>query len=65
MWKERGGGDENEDEEEDLAPSSNLEEIRRAIRRIKNNKALGVDNIPGELIKYGGRALVSVIRANC
>lgn len=35
------------------------EEIRRAIRKLKNNKASGIDNIPGELIKYGGEVLLS------
>lgn len=35
------------------------EEIRRAIRKLKNNKAPGIDNIPGELIKYEGEVLLS------
>lgn len=49
------------EEREDIVPSSNLEEIGRAIQRIKNNKAPDIDNTPGELIKCGGRALVNAI----
>ncbi|XP_068231943.1 uncharacterized protein [Palaemon carinicauda] len=33
------------------------EEITDAIRKRKNNKAAGIDNIAAELIKYGGQAL--------
>jgi len=32
-------------------------EICSIINKLKMNKAAGVDNIPGELIKYGGRTL--------
>lgn len=38
-----------------LEPS--YEEVLRAITNIKNHKAPGTDNIPGELLKYGGTAL--------
>lgn len=50
-----------EEQREDIVPPPTLEEIKRAIQGIKNNKASGIDNIPGELIKNGGRALVSAI----
>lgn len=33
------------------------EEIRRAIGKIKDGKAWGIDGIPGEVWKYGGRML--------
>ena len=33
------------------------EEILEAIKRLKNNKAAGIDNISAELIKYGGQHL--------
>lgn len=31
-----------------------IEEVRIAIQRLKNNKSAGLDNIPAELIKFGG-----------
>ena len=34
-----------------------LEEIKTAIHSLKNNKAPGIDGIPGEVLKYGGDAL--------
>lgn len=40
------------DEQETMEPLS-IEEVRKAIRKPKNNKTPGIDNILGELIKYG------------
>lgn len=40
-----------ENEEEELS----REEIRKALNKVKDNKAVGVDKIPGEVWKYGGR----------
>lgn len=34
-----------------------IEEVRASVNKLKNNKAPGSDNIPGELFKYGGEAL--------
>jgi Reverse transcriptase (RNA-dependent DNA polymerase) len=34
-----------------------LEEVKAAVFKLKNNKAPGSDNLPGELFKYGGDAL--------
>src|SRR6202000_1677042 len=34
-----------------------LEEVKDAVFKLKNNKAPGSDNLPGELFKYGGDAL--------
>ncbi|XP_076039470.1 uncharacterized protein LOC143024543 [Oratosquilla oratoria] len=38
------------DEEEGI----NESEVKKALAKIKNNKACGVNNIPGEIFKYGG-----------
>ena len=39
----------------------------RAVRKLKNNKACGVDGIAGELLKYGGvsahNAVLGVLRS--
>ena len=34
-----------------------LEEVKAAVSELRNNKAPGSDNLPGELFKYGGEAL--------
>ena len=34
-----------------------LKEVRASVFKLKNNKAPGSDNLPGELFKYGGNAL--------
>lgn len=45
------------DEHDDLEGSPTMEEIRKAVRKLKNNK--GIDNIPGELIKYDRKILLT------
>lgn len=48
-----GGGkrvEENEKGEEDIS----IAEIKRAIRKLKDEKAVRIDGIPGEAWKYGG-----------
>lgn len=37
------------------------EELNAAIKTIKNNKATGSDNAPGELIKCGSRPLAKLL----
>ena len=41
------------------------EEVEAAIRSLKNDKAAGVDNIPAELIKNGGEAVIDILTAIC
>lgn len=36
---------------------STVEELRNALEKCKNNKALGINNIPANQIKKGGRDL--------
>jgi hypothetical protein len=45
----------------DDQPSPSLEEVREAIGRLKNWKAAGSDEMPPELLKYGGEELNSAI----
>ena len=51
-----GEGERSPDAEEEVeAPT--VEEILRAIKKLPNNKAAGIDGIPGELFKFGGEAV--------
>lgn len=38
-----------------------LDEVKKAIKGQKNKKAVGIDNIAGELLKYGGEQLHHII----
>ncbi|XP_071579341.1 uncharacterized protein [Temnothorax nylanderi] len=55
MGKE-GNREEKEGEEEE---EISLEEMRRAVKRLKDGKAMGRDGIPGEVWKRGGKELES------
>ncbi|XP_076057173.1 uncharacterized protein LOC143034684 [Oratosquilla oratoria] len=39
----------------------NESEVKKALAKIKNNKACGIDNIPGEIFKYGGGIALSLL----
>ena len=39
------------------------EEADEAMRSLKTGKSLGVDNIPSELLKNGGEATATVLKA--
>jgi hypothetical protein len=47
---------ERTDSHDDVEPPT-CNEVCSIINKLKTNKAAGTDNIPGELIKYGGRTL--------
>ena len=42
-----------------------LEEVEKAVKDLKNNKASGVDGIPAELTKAGGESLVAMFHELC
>ena len=42
-----------------------LEEVKQVIKKLKNGKASGVDNIVNEVIKYGGEQVSKVIWLLC
>jgi Reverse transcriptase (RNA-dependent DNA polymerase) len=44
-------GEETKVREEDIGPEILGEEVRAAIKELKNNKAEGIDNIPAEMLK--------------
>ena len=47
-------------EEEEVSPPT-LEDVRNAIKALKNNKAAGEDGIESELLKYGGEGVEKAI----
>lgn len=49
---------------EDQEPLS-MEEVRRALNKVKDNKACGADRIPGEVWKYGGEDIGTWVWGIC
>ena len=43
---------------EDLAEDVTIEEIRTAVKQMKNRKAPGIDGIQAEIYKYGGETVI-------
>ena len=41
------------------------DEVEAAISSLKHGKAAGVDNIPAELIKYGGETVIDILTSIC
>lgn len=50
----------DDDERETSAPTP--EEIKKALKRLKNNKAPDEDNLPAELFKHGGEKLAAKLQ---
>lgn len=48
---------EKDDDDKEGMPPPGLYEIRKAMKKLKNNKALGPHNIAPELMKYEGKRL--------
>jgi hypothetical protein len=58
-----GGNDLINDDNEDTVSSEvpTFEEINMSLKAMRNNKATGADNMPAELLKYGGYEVVRLI----
>jgi hypothetical protein len=54
-------GEENIEAENDICLPPPTLEVKEQINTIKNNRAPGVDNITGEMIKYGGNEILKHI----
>lgn len=50
-----------EELELETVESPSMEDVTKVISKLKNNKAPGVDNIPGELLRYGGNQIVATL----
>jgi hypothetical protein len=58
-------GEENIEAENNIClPPPTLEEAKEQIKTIKNNKSPGMDNITGEMIKYGADEILKYIHIN-
>ena len=49
----------------ETAPPITKAEVEEAGRSLKDNKAPGVDNIQGELLKYGGEEVIEIRHDIC
>jgi len=61
-WERRiGGRKEGIDEEKEISG----DELKRAMKKLRDGKAIGLDGIPGEAWKYGGEKLERWVRDYC
>ena len=51
----------SQNSEDPEAKTPSIREIEQALKRLKNHKSAGIDNIPAELLKYGGPELLKAI----
>lgn len=63
--KEREKGERWLEREGDTEGNIEWEEIRRIKDRIKEEKAAGIDEMPGEVWKYGGEEVIEWMREFC
>jgi hypothetical protein len=54
-----------EDEENRLNDRITRAEVERAVKDVKNGKAVGFDGIQAEMIKYGGRCMIDSVWRMC
>ena len=50
---------------EDLDREISVQEVRRAIRKLKKGKAAGVDGVVAEILKEGGEEIVNALAQLC
>ena len=55
----------NWEDKNNKEPEPLLEEVYRAIKKISNNRAAGIDEIPIELVKNGGKYSVKTVHKLC
>ena len=53
------------DQADAVCPPIMRREVEEAIKTLQDGKSPGVDNIPAEMLKYGGEDLVTVLTAIC
>jgi hypothetical protein len=49
------------EEDLDIVELPTLEEVQDLLKVLRNNKAPGADNLPAELLKYGGNEVMKKI----
>ena len=58
-------GETNKRENNPIETQILRDEVEEAVKKMKNGKSPGVDNIPGELIKNGGKAMIDALTVIC
>ena len=42
-----------------------IEKVEKAVKKQKNNKGVGIDGVPGKLLKHGGKAIITCLHKIC